>query len=157
MPSKDWKKEVNMDLANITKIQGNKGKKKRIGRGGGSGKGFHTVGRGNKGQKARRGRGIPIGFEGGQVPLYKKLPKIRGFKQSGSKPVIINIGDLNKLASGDTVDVAKLVHMGIVAKEARYLGVKVLSKGTLKKQLTFTGVGFSKSAKNKILKANGKI
>jgi large subunit ribosomal protein L15 len=76
-----------MNLSNLTRHDGIKRKGKRLGRGIGSGKGGHTVGRGTKGQKARRGSKFTVGFEGGQVPLYKRLPQLGGFKNSRSKQI----------------------------------------------------------------------
>jgi large subunit ribosomal protein L15 len=140
-----------MKLSNISKIIGNKMPKKRIGRGGGSGKGFHTVGKGNKGQNARSGHGIPVGFEGGQVPLYKKLPKIRGFKRSyKTRPVILNLGDLNIFNDGEIITPQVLFKKGLIGKIGLIKGIKILGDGILTKKLRFSDVLLSKTASEKI-------
>ena len=140
-----------MKLSNISKIQGNKRAKKRIGRGGGSGKGFHTVGRGHKGQNARSGHGIPVGFEGGQVPLYKKLPKIRGFKRSYKiRPAILNVLDLEVFENGSNINPQVLFDKGLIGKVGLIKGVKILGHGELTKKLKFSDIIFSKSAAEKI-------
>lgn len=135
-------------LNKLHKILGNKKPKKRVGRGGGSGKGFHTTGRGNKGQNARRGRGIPVGFEGGQVPLYKKLPEIGGFKRPYKKQtVVLNLKDLNVFKDGDTVSPQTLLDKKLIDKKDLKKNIKILGLGELKVKLNFAGVSFSKSAK----------
>lgn len=140
-----------MELSNLSKIIGNKGPSKRIGRGGGSGKGFHTVGRGNKGQNARSGHGIPVGFEGGQVPLYKKLPKIRGFKRSYKKrPAVLNFYSLDVFENGTEITPQILLDKGLINKSDLKKGVKILAHGKLDKKFTFSGVSFSKSASKKL-------
>ena len=140
-----------MELSNLVKIIGNKGAKKRIGRGGGSGKGFHTVGRGNKGQNARRGHGIPIGFEGGQVPLYKKLPKIRGFKRSYKRrPVVLNFYSLDVFGNGAEISPQALLEKKLINKNDVKKGIKILAHGKLAKKFNFSGVSFSRSASKKL-------
>lgn len=144
-----------MELSNLHKIIGNKRPSKRIGRGGGSGKGFHTVGRGNKGQKARSGHGIPVGFEGGQVPLYKKLPKIRGFNRSYKKrPAVVNFASLAVFEAGTEITPQVLLAKRIINKDDLKKGVKILAHGELEKKFIFSGVLFSKSASEKCLKRN---
>lgn len=138
-------------LHNLTKILGNKTPKKRVGRGGGSGKGFHTTGKGHKGQNARRGHGIPVGFEGGQVPLYKKLPEIRGFKRPyQNKSVVLNLYALNVFKDGDTVSPQALLEKNLISKQDLNKDIKILGHGELKIKLTFSGVTFSASAKKAV-------
>lgn len=125
---------------------------KRRGRGAGSGNG-KTAGYGHKGQKARSGS-KRAGFEGGQMPLQRRLPK-RGFNNIfGTRYAIINLNDLEKFESGATVDAAALKEAGIVKNTLD--GVKVLSDGTLTKALTVKVAAFSASAKEKIEQAGGK-
>lgn len=132
---------------------------KRIGRGGGSGKGFHTVGRGQKGQKARRT--IPVLFEGFKVKksLLRRLPFQRGkgkFK-AGNKPIVINLEVLNLLASGAKVTIESLVKAGIVKEDdARKYGVKILGNGKLTKKLVIA-LPVSNSASRKIAESGSKI
>ena len=126
---------------------------KRKGRGPGSGNG-KTAGRGHKGQWARSGGGVRIGFEGGQMPLTRRLPK-RGFNNIFAKPLeAINVASLNKFEDGATVNVCDLLEKGILSK-CEY-GVKVLGNGELTKKLTVRASAFSASAKEKIEKAGGK-
>jgi len=134
-------------LSKLSKIYGNKSAKKRVGRGGGSGKGFHTTGKGHKGQNARSGHGIPVGFEGGQVPLYKKLPEVRGFKRSyQKKPVVINLYALGIFKEGDTVSPQTLLEKKLIVKNDLKKQIKILGQGELKSKLKFSDVSFSKSA-----------
>jgi len=143
-----------MELHNITKIIGNRKKSKRVGRGYGSGKGGHTVGRGNKGQKARSGNKRLQGFEGGQVPLYKRLPQIGGFKKLNSKKVLnISINDLNKFKDGSIVSVKELIRKKIIFPSSHKYDVKVLSNGILKNKLTLVGFKYTNSAKIALEKA----
>lgn len=138
-------------LDKLPRIPGNKTPKKRVGRGGGSGKGFHTTGRGHKGQNARRGHGIPVGFEGGQVPLYKKIPEIRGFKRPRQRrPAVVNLGSLNVFKEGETVSPQSLLEKGLITKKDINKGVKILGQGRLKVRLNFSEVSFSESAKKAI-------
>jgi large subunit ribosomal protein L15 len=140
-----------MELHEITKILGNRGTKKRIGRGGGSGKGFHTVGKGNKGQNARSGHGIPVGFEGGQVPLYKKLPKIRGFKRSYKRrPAVLNFYSLNVFENGADINPQVLLDRKLIHKSDIRKGIKILAHGKLDKKFNFSDILFSKSASEKL-------
>ncbi|MDD6084314.1 MAG: 50S ribosomal protein L15 [Oscillospiraceae bacterium] len=126
---------------------------KRIGRGNGSGNG-KTAGKGHKGQKARSGGGVRIGFEGGQMPLMRRIPK-RGFNNIfATKYAIINVSDLNRFNDGDVVGVTELIAAGLVKKE--YDGVKVLGNGDITVKVTVKAAKFSKSAVEKIEKAGGK-
>ena len=126
----------------------------RKGRGAGSGNG-KTAGKGHKGQNARSGGGVRPGFEGGQLPLYRKLPK-RGFNNSrfGKAYAVVNVASLNKFNDGDVVDCAALLAMGVINNV--FDGVKVLGEGELTKKLTVKAAVFSASAKEKIEAAGGK-
>ena len=124
----------------------------RRGRGPGSGNG-KTSGKGHKGQNARSGGGVRPGFEGGQLPLYRKLPK-RGFKNRFAKHyAIVNVCDLNRFNDGDKVNLAVLVEAGIIRKELD--GLKVLGNGEITKKITVEAAVFSASAKEKIEAAGG--
>ncbi len=126
---------------------------KRIGRGHGSGNG-KTAGKGHKGQNARSGGGVRIGFEGGQMPLARRIPK-RGFNNIfATKYAIVNVADLNKFKEGTVVDAELLKAAGLISKE--YDGVKVLGNGELTVALTVKAAKFSQSAVEKIEKAGGK-
>ena len=126
---------------------------KRVGRGIGSGLG-KTAGKGHKGQKARTGGKIRRGFEGGQTPLYRRLPK-RGFKNHFAKEyAVVNLSDLEKFENGTTVNAELLLSEGIIRKELD--GVKVLGNRTLTKKLTVVAAKFSKTAEEKIQAAGGK-
>ena len=143
-----------MKLHELTAVPGSKFKAKRIGRGHGSSWG-KTSGKGHKGQKARSGGSIRPGFEGGQMPLSRRLPK-RGFNNIfAAKPVAINVSDLAKFKSGSVVDTAALIEKGIVKKAEN--GVKVLGKGDIKVKLTVKLAAFSETAKQKIEAAGGKV
>ena len=125
----------------------------RKGRGAGSGNG-KTAGKGHKGQKARSGGGVRVGFEGGQMPLVRRIPK-RGFNNIFAKPLeIVNVSALNKFEDGATVNVCDLLEMGILSK-CEY-GVKILGNGSLEKKLIVRANAFSASAKEKIVAAGGK-
>ena len=124
----------------------------RRGRGPGSGNG-KTAGKGHKGQNARSGGGVRPGFEGGQLPLYRKLPK-RGFKNRFAKHyAIVNVCDLNRFNDGDKVNLAVLVEAGISRKELD--GLKVLGNGEITKNITVEAAVFSARAKEKIEAAGG--
>ena len=126
---------------------------KRVGRGHGSGNG-KTAGKGHKGQNARSGGGVRIGFEGGQMPLARRIPK-RGFNNIfATKYAIVNVSDLNKFKDGTVVDTELLVASGLVKKV--YDGVKILGNGDLSAKLTVKAAKFSQSAIEKIEKAGGK-
>ena len=125
----------------------------RKGRGAGSGNG-KTAGKGHKGQNARSGGGVRPGFEGGQLPLYRKLPK-RGFNNKFAKVyATVNVSELNKFENGATVTLETLVNCGIIRKEND--GLKVLGNGELKKALTVEAKIFTETAKAKIEAAGGK-
>lgn len=126
---------------------------KRIGRGHGSGNG-KTAGKGHKGQNARSGGGVRIGFEGGQMPLTRRIPK-RGFNNIfAAKYAIVNVSDLNAFKDGTVIDTELLIESGLVKKA--YDGVKVLGNGELTANLTVKAAKFSQSAIEKIEKAGGK-
>ena len=127
----------------------------RKGRGAGSGNG-KTAGKGHKGQNARSGGGVRPGFEGGQLPLYRKLPK-RGFNNSrfGKVYTVVNVEVLNKFEDGAVVDAAALLQKGVVDSIAKN-GVKVLGEGELTKNLTVKAAVFSGAAKEKIEAVGGK-
>lgn len=126
----------------------------RVGRGVGSGLG-KTAGKGHKGQKARSGGKIRRGFEGGQTPLYRRIPK-RGFKNYFKKEyAIVNVSDLEKFEEGTVVNMELLLNEGLIKKELD--GLKVLSNGNLTKKLTVVANKFSKEAKTKIEAVGGKI
>ena len=129
-------------------------KKKRVGRGPGSGLG-KTSGRGQKGQKARSGASINPVFEGGQLPLYRRIPK-RGFSNAKFKTIYatINVGELNKFENGTVINPALLKDAGLVKKQ--YDGIKVLGNGKLEKKLTIQANKFSTSALEKIKEAGSK-
>ena len=140
-------------LNQLTATPGATKERKRIGRGYGAGTG-KTAGKGHKGQKARAGHGQRPGFEGGQMPMQRRLPK-RGFNNIFAKEIVsINVGSLNKFEDGASVDAAALVEAGIIKKTCD--GVKILSNGELKKKLTVKANAFSQAAKEKIEAAGGK-
>ena len=144
-----------MKLNEITIPRGARRKIKRVGRGSGSGHG-KTSCRGHKGLKARTGAGgkLRLGFEGGQMPLIRRIPK-RGFRSSFKMTnQIVNVEDLNKFRKNDVVDPQKLKEINIV-KSAR-INIKILGDGEIKKSLTVRAHSFSKSAVEKIEKAGGK-
>ena len=143
-----------MNLENIPKIEGATHPTKRLGRGEGSGHG-KTCGKGHKGQKCRSGGGIPIGFEGGQMPLYRKLPR-RGFNNSNfrTRYQLVNVGQLEKI-DGDVVSRVTLVNAGLIRDNDE--GVKLLGDGEPAKAYTVTVDKVSKSAKSKIEAKGGKI
>jgi large subunit ribosomal protein L15 len=139
----------------IAPAPGSKKEGKRLGRGIGSGLG-KTSGKGHKGQWARSGGGVRPGFEGGQMPLIRRLPK-RGFTNTAFKKeyAVINLRDLEKFNSGATVDLQALVDRGLVKQTANLYGVKVLGAGTLSKKLTVKAAKYSASAEKAIKKAGG--
>ncbi len=143
-----------MNLSELRPAEGSKQSRTRVGRGIGSGLG-KTSGRGHKGQKARSGGKVRLGFEGGQMPLYRRLPK-RGFTNARFKKEIVNISlsDLNAFENGAVVNEAALIEAGII-KSAKD-GVKVLANGELNKQLTVQ-LTCTEAAAAKIVAANGKV
>ena len=142
-----------MDLANLSPAEGSVSSNNfRRGRGHGSGNG-KTAGKGHKGQKARSGQ-PRIGFEGGQMPLYRRLPK-RGFKNRFAvNYATVNVSVLNRFEDGETVNLEKLMECGIVRKPLD--GLKILGSGEITKKLTVEAKVFSASAKEKIEAAGGK-
>ena len=143
-----------MELSNLQPAEGSKHSDNfRRGRGHGSGNG-KTAGKGHKGQKARSGP-PRIGFEGGQMPLYRRLPK-RGFTNRNSKDIVaINISDLERFRSGSTVTIEKMVESGLI-KNTRD-GVKILGNGEFTKKLNVQANAFSASAKEKIEALGGTV
>ncbi|MDR2570789.1 MAG: 50S ribosomal protein L15 [Oscillospiraceae bacterium] len=142
-----------MNLHELSPANGSTGIAKRKGRGHGTGNG-KTSGRGHKGQRSRSGGGTRIGFEGGQMPLARRVPK-RGFNNIFAKPLTaINLTALNSFKNGSTVGQKELLESGVLSK-CEY-GVKVLGNGALKKKLTVKASAFSESAKRKIEEAGGK-
>ncbi len=143
-----------MKLNELKPAQGSAEKAWRKGRGPGSGNG-KTAGKGHKGQNARSGGGVRPGFEGGQIPMYRRLPK-RGFTNDMFKKVyaIINVADLDRFEEGTEVTVETLIAEGII-KDVKS-GVKVLGNGEITKKLTVKANVFSASAKEKIEAAGGK-
>ena len=144
-----------MKLHELSPQEGSVKNRFRKGRGAGSGNG-KTAGKGHKGQNARSGGGVRPGFEGGQLPLYRKLPK-RGFKnyRFGKVYTVINVALLNKFEDGAVVDAAALLQMGVVNTIEKN-GVKVLGEGELTKNLTVKAAVFSGAAKEKIEAVGGK-
>ncbi|NLZ36670.1 MAG: 50S ribosomal protein L15 [Clostridiales bacterium] len=142
-----------MKLHELSPAAGSVKKSWRVGRGIGSGNG-KTSGRGHKGQKARSGASIRRGFEGGQLPLYRKHPK-KGFTPFAPvEYAIVNLNTLNKYENGAVIDLESLMADGVVRKPLA--GLKVLANGELKKQLTVKATKFSAAAKEKIEAAGGK-
>lgn len=144
-----------MKLQNMQPAPGSVTKSKRLGRGTGSGLG-KTSGKGHKGQNARSGGGVRPGFEGGQMPLIRRLPK-RGFTNNWRKVyTTINVSDLERLENGTVVTAELLKSKGMIAKIEEY-GLKVLGNGNLTKQLTVKAAKFTKSAVDKISAAGGSV
>ena len=142
-----------MNLHELSPAAGSTHVGKRKGRGAGTGNG-KTAGRGHKGQKARSGGGVRVGFEGGQMPLARRVPK-RGFNNIFAKPLeIINLSALNAFNDGDTVTAQVLLDKGILSKCPN--GYKVLGNGKITKKLTVEASAFSKSAQEAIEAAGGK-
>lgn len=143
-----------MKLHELKPAEGARKKEVRVGRGTGSGNG-KTSGRGHKGQKARSGGGVRPGFEGGQMPIYRRLPK-RGFKNIWRKEYAeVNVETLNRFDDGAEVDAVALVEYGILKNV--HDGIKILGNGELKKKLTVKAQKFTKSAVEKIEAAGGKV
>ncbi len=143
-----------LTLSNLSPKAGANRSRKRVGRGPGSGHG-KTAGRGHKGFKARSGGGIKIGFEGGQMPLQRRIPK-RGFNNIFRQEyAVLNVSDLERFESGARIDRQMLVEAGLVAK--KYTLVKLLGDGEISKALTVAVDKLSESARKKIEAAGGKI
>lgn len=142
-----------MKLHELSPAPGSNREVKRIGRGHGSGQG-KTAGKGHKGQKARSGGGVRPGFEGGQMPLQRRVPK-RGFNNIfATRYASVNVAALDKFEDGAVVDTAALKAAGLIKKE--YDGVKILGNGNVQKKLTVKVAAFSEAAKAKIEAAGGK-
>ena len=143
-----------MKLHELQPAAGSKKARTRVGRGLGSGLG-KTSGRGQKGQNSRSGGGVRSGFEGGQMPLYRRLPK-RGFNNVFAKQYAeVNVEQLNRFEDGATVDAQSLKDAGVIKKTLD--GVKVLGKGEITKAITVKVAAISESAKAKIEAAGGKV
>lgn len=140
-------------LNNLKPTEGSRKLKTRRCRGLGSGLGKNG-GSGNKGQNSRTGGGVRLGFEGGQLPLFRRLPK-RGFKHYARKEyAVVNLGDLNRYNDGEVIDLTRLVSDKVIRKE--FDGLKVLGNGELTKKITIKASKFSNSALEKINKAGAK-
>ena len=144
-----------MKINDLTPAPNSKTARRRVGRGTGSGLG-KTCGKGQKGQNSRSGGGVRANFEGGQIPLYRRLPK-RGFSNAEFKTTyaVINVSDLNVFEDGTVVTPALLKETGLLKKQLD--GVKVLGNGTLERKLTIQANKFSKEAMEKINKAGSKF
>lgn len=144
-----------MKLHELKPNEGSVQTRKRVGRGPGSGLG-KTSGKGHKGQNARSGGGVRPGFEGGQLPLFRRLPK-RGFNnyEFRTEYAVVNVGDLNDFKDGSVIELNNLKESGLVKKEKD--GIKILGSGELTKKLTVKANKFSSTAKEKIENAGGKI
>ena len=143
-----------MKLNELSPVPGSKTEAKRKGRGAGSGNG-KTAGRGHKGQNARSGGGVRPGFEGGQMPIYRRLPK-RGFTNIFAKKYTeINVSDLNKFEDGTVVDATLLKESGVISKILD--GIVVLGRGEIEKKITVKAARVTKGAAQKIEAAGGKV
>ena len=142
-----------MRLCDIAPNKSSTKNRKRVGRGNGSGHGT-TSGRGTKGQLSRSGANIRLGFEGGQMPLHRRIPHLRGFKNTRKKEFnIINVGQLNKFNDGDVIDFNFLNQRGLIMKKDNPL--KILANGSISKKLTIKANFFSENAVKKIQEAGG--
>ena len=142
-----------MKLHELSPVAGSTFEGKRKGRGHGTGNG-KTAGRGHKGQHARSGGGVRPGFEGGQIPLYRKLPKRGFYNQFGKCSALVNVEALNIFEDGAVVDAAALLQSGVINEVCD--GVKILGRGELTKNLTVKANIFSETAKGKIEAKGGK-
>lgn len=141
-----------MKLHELKPAEGSRKERNRVGRGIGSGNG-KTAGKGHKGQNARSGGGVRLGFEGGQTPLFRRLPK-RGFTNINRKDyAIVNLDALNRFEDGTEITPVLLIETGVVSKEKA--GVKILANGKLEKKLTVKAHKFSSAAKEAIEAAGG--
>lgn len=143
-----------MKLHDLAPAPGSKKKSTRVGRGLGSGLG-KTAGKGHKGQNARAGGGVRPGFEGGQMPIYRRLPKRGFYNKFGKEYTEVNVRELNRFEDGTVVDPVLLVEAGVI-KNVRD-GIRILGSGDLEKSLTVKANGFTKSAMEKIQAAGGKV
>ncbi|MCR4419479.1 MAG: 50S ribosomal protein L15 [Clostridia bacterium] len=142
-----------MELHELSPAPGSRRSRFRVGRGIASGAG-KTAGKGHKGQKARSGGGVRRGFEGGQMPLVRRIPK-RGFTSDRPRMAVINVGELNRFGEGEVVTPELLAEKGLVKKLS--WGVRVLGEGELTKALTVRAHGFSQAARRKIEAAGGRV
>jgi large subunit ribosomal protein L15 len=141
-----------MKLHELKPAEGSRKERKRLGRGIGSGQG-KTAGKGHKGQNARSGGGVRLGFEGGQTPLFRRLPK-RGFTNFNRKEyAVVNLDALNRFEDGTEVTPELLIETGVVKSEKA--GIKILANGTLEKKVTVKAHKFSSAAKEAIEAAGG--
>ncbi len=146
-----------MKLEKIGKLKGIDRQKKRVGRGYGSGKGSHTSGRGQKGQKSRTGYNLPRGFEGGQIPLYKRLPKYGGFRNARSKDIAgVKLGRLEVFKDNQEISAKDLLEKRIIRRMPKG-GVKLLNSDGFTKKLILKGFMTSESAKLKLEKLGSKL
>jgi large subunit ribosomal protein L15 len=143
-----------MKLHELAPAPGSRKVRTRVGRGIGSGLG-KTSGRGHKGQNSRAGGGTRPGFEGGQMPLYRRLPKRGFFNKFGKEYAEVNISELNRFEDGAVIDPVALIEAGVL-KNVRD-GVRILGNGEITKSLTVVANGFTKSAEEKIIAAGGKV
>jgi large subunit ribosomal protein L15 len=146
-----------MKLHNLKQRKKRQTKAKRVGRGYASGRGGHTVGKGMKGQKSRSGYGKGPGFEGGKVPLYRRIPKYPGFKNPSKQTYApVNLVDVEShFEDGEEVSIDTLKAKGLVRKNMKM--VKILSMGEITKKVVFVGVEFSKKALEKVEKAGCEV
>jgi large subunit ribosomal protein L15 len=146
-----------MYLHDLPQRKNRKMKAKRLGRGYGSGVGGHTVGRGMKGQKSRAGHKSLVGFEGGQTPFFRRMPKYSGFKPLNKvENVAVNLDVItSNYKSGENVTLESLKSKGLIGKKVE--DVKILGNGEITKKVTIEGLPMSKSAQEKIIKAGGSI
>jgi large subunit ribosomal protein L15 len=143
-----------MKLNELAPAPGSRRKRKRVGRGNGSGRGT-TAGRGTKGHNSRSGGGVRPGFEGGQMPLHRRLPK-RGFTNIFKNEIaIVNVADLDRFEPGDVVDTPALIKAGLV--KGRHHGIKLLGNGEIDRQLTVRVNLVSQAARSKVEAAGGTV
>lgn len=143
-----------MQLHELAPVKGSHKKRKKVGRGPGSGMG-KTSTRGHKGLKARSGGNVRPGFEGGQMPLYRRLPKRGFFNIFKTNNAVLNVEDLDRFEDGATIDIDALRDVGMV--KGRVDGVKILGNGEIKKKISLKNILVSKTAKEKIESAGGNI
>ena len=143
-----------MDLSKLSPIPGSKKNRKRVGRGPGSGRG-KTCGRGQKGQKSRSGGNIPVWFEGGQMPIARRLPKRGFYNRFATRLAEVNVGSLTKFDADSTIGLAQLLEAGLVKQPGD--GVKLLGNGEIDRALTVQVNRISKGARAKIEAAGGTV